>query len=843
MMITKMKSMLVAALFLLTGTAAQAQFEGSVSQYPTKGYEGSTVSFGMAEVAKALETDVATLAKAVSDYIAAETPDPVLFSVIPEGYDETPWTAATEADSHGFWLDANGVPVGYGDNSVWYISPGVEGADNAGDVNADGAIDVADISAVITIMAEGGEDLTGDVNGDGAVDVADISAVITIMAGGVSDDAALTFTMGQMPSVSQGGENYAVTVKLTLNGKSATFQLALNVKEKPVYNVPQPTLIESALNIVGEQEKIVEQYPRGDYSSDEVTVTLPDLAELLGIPDMGVMTDQIESVVYTTWYNDGDVEAGGGMKKDSLTNTPTGEGHGFWYRAVQNADGEEDGEVACAGWGGTDKFYMNNFTYVADDNTMTCLLGQYPGSCKDNETWFANVYVIYGEKAYRIKYTLKLLEKEQGTGMSTYTKLGETSVTVEQEPLSDWAAVQAKPDMEAIAATLGCEVEAIGMTALDDKDNFAGSTANNGGYWFSEAGTVVAYENGAFYIEPMTADDYSVLNVGHKPNTRQVGDELKASIYFTNGNNYYQYNVTLKIVEPQFVEYGFQSVATRAVQIQTRVSPFADAYQCDGFYTISLDEVEELIGTRTPTLYGQNNDSIAAIKGQYSNAYSCDPKPGFWLNKDGYVSTWGSSPVGICWLQNGGGYVDAPEGSYELFQMPNLNSVGDVFKTTLFLVNEETEKMITFNFQVSFVEKLTPVEVVGSENIVLPLTADETQVKFDVTKACEALDITIDDLMNPNNYYLRGLTADGVFSEATNADNGLSFNMEGAYDGYGDIYFILEQDGDDVYINIGCVGDYEDGFSVDGQFCLEVNDQRYIFYVKFVSPELYDAAE
>ncbi len=51
-----------------------------------------------------------------------------------------------------------------------------------GDVNNDGAVDVADISAIITIMAEGGADLNGDVNGDRAVDVADISSVISIMA-------------------------------------------------------------------------------------------------------------------------------------------------------------------------------------------------------------------------------------------------------------------------------------------------------------------------------------------------------------------------------------------------------------------------------------------------------------------------------------------------------------------------------------------------------------------------------------------------------------------------------------------------------------------------------------
>lgn len=52
---------------------------------------------------------------------------------------------------------------------------------NSCDVNGDGAIDVADISSVISIMA-GLSDQDGDVNGDGTVDVADISTIITEMA-------------------------------------------------------------------------------------------------------------------------------------------------------------------------------------------------------------------------------------------------------------------------------------------------------------------------------------------------------------------------------------------------------------------------------------------------------------------------------------------------------------------------------------------------------------------------------------------------------------------------------------------------------------------------------------
>jgi hypothetical protein len=52
-----------------------------------------------------------------------------------------------------------------------------------GDVNCDGAVDVADVSAIVSVMAETGiYGATADVNEDGTVDVADISAVITAMS-------------------------------------------------------------------------------------------------------------------------------------------------------------------------------------------------------------------------------------------------------------------------------------------------------------------------------------------------------------------------------------------------------------------------------------------------------------------------------------------------------------------------------------------------------------------------------------------------------------------------------------------------------------------------------------
>lgn len=52
-----------------------------------------------------------------------------------------------------------------------------------GDVNGDGTVDVADISAIISVMAGTATYENADVNGDNTVDVADISNVISIMAG------------------------------------------------------------------------------------------------------------------------------------------------------------------------------------------------------------------------------------------------------------------------------------------------------------------------------------------------------------------------------------------------------------------------------------------------------------------------------------------------------------------------------------------------------------------------------------------------------------------------------------------------------------------------------------
>ena len=766
MITTQLRNLLLAVVCIFAGVSAQAQLTGSAEQYPTSGYEGSPIAFDLAEVATALGSDAATLGAAINEYVTAEAPATILFAA-----NGTEWSAAIEAANHGFWMAMDGTPVGYGETSVWYCSPEVDEA-----------------------------------------------------------FTALTFNVGQMPNVMKVGDKGEVTITLKFNDKQVTFALALNVIAKPELVVPEPTVIEKDLQIVGQQEIVVEQYPRGDYSSDPVKVDISEALALLGITEKAALAENIDKVLYATWYNNGAAEDGGGMKKDSLTNTPTAGGHGFWLTTVQNANGEEDGEVSAVGWGQASlKFFAENFTYNAENDSLICYVGQNPGAL-DNETYFTYIYIIYGEKAYKIKYTLKLLETEQGEGLAAYTKVGEVDVTVEQEPLTDWAAVQAKPDVEAIAAALGCEVSAMGLVALDDKDNFGASTANNGGWWLTENGLVVAYSNGAFYIEPAEANNYSVLNVGHMPNTRQVGDELKASLYFTSGTNYYQYNLTLKIVEPQMVEYNFESVATRTLNIQALAT--ADYTEVE-FGSITAEDLEALIGTSSPTLYGLNIDSVAAVKGTYSNAYSCDPKPGYWLNKEGRVSVWGDANSSVAV-----GYKPST-GVFYHNQKPSAMSVGDVFTTQLFFVNEETNKMITFNIIINYVDQIVESEIVGEENLVLPVTLNETDVDIDLAKAAEALGVTVDDLFLSTNYYLHGLTSAGVYGEGANCENGLSFNPDGGYDGYGAIYFTIIKDGDKTKLSIASNDPVAEDFTADAQFCFQIDAKQYVYHARLVSEKGY----
>ena len=777
MITTHLRNLLTAVICIFAGATAQAQFTGGVEQYPTSDYRTKAVKFNLTEVATAVGTDAATLAEAFNAWQEAEEAEENLFFLV--NADGT-LNDAYSADGKGFYITSEGAAgVWARDDAAtagtWFASPSAD--------------------------AEAGE---------------------------------FAISVGQYPDTLVAGDKVSAKFALVYGGKQATFEVSLSVIAKP--EIPAPTtLVEKDLNIVGEKEVTVEQFPRSGYDSDNVEIEIGDAVAKLGFENAELLSDVLGDVLYCTVFNTGDIEEGGGLKVDTLTNESSAGAPGFWLHAVQNENGEETGECSRAPYGGEDKFFVEAFAFNAETGVISCKLGQYPGNVKANEQWWVNVYLLRGDKAYRLKYTLKLNEREQGSGLEGMNKVGEVSYEFEQIPTSGYEAISFSVDVEAVAAALGCEVGSFSLQGLDDSDNWASSTANNGGFWMNDAGRVVSYSAGAMYIEPATSNDYSVLHIGQYPNHFAVDDVWEGELYFVNGDNYYTLKAKMKIVPEEIPDQSkFKVVATRNAIMQLVAVNAYEAEQTT--YIITPDEMKEFIGTSSPVMYAEAKDEDKEATGQDYVAfnykgYHCTPDPGVWLNQDGKAAGWANtSPVGICY--------DLSSGEFTLYQYPNANSIGDVYKANLYFVNTESENewpMLQVKFTITFVSEIATFEEVGSQDVVLPVSMEkDCVIDFDLAPAAEALGVTVDELSAESNRYLKGM-AGGAYSEGVNIETGLGFDANGDCNSQGDYYFYFE----DGKMYTVTSTDIPEDFSLPVQFAFNIDNKIYVYYANFVSEAVY----
>ena len=775
MITTHLRNLLTAVICIFAGATAQAQFTGGVEQYPTSDYRTKAVKFNLTEVATAVGTDAATLAEAFNAWQEAEEAEENLFFLV--NADGT-LNDAYSADGKGFYITSEGAAgVWARDDAAtagtWFASPSAD--------------------------AEAGE---------------------------------FAISVGQYPDTLVAGDKVSAKFALVYGGKQATFEVSLTVIAKP--EIPAPTtLVEKDLNIVGEKEIVVEQFPRSGYDSDAVQLEIGDAVAKLGFESAEVLADVLGDVLYCTQYNEGDIEEGGGLKMAELTNQSSAGAPGFWLHAVQNEAGEETGECARAGYNGEDKFFVETFAFNAETGVLTCKLGQMPSLLKANEQWWVNVYLLRGDKAYRMKYTLKINEREQGSGVEGMNKVGEDVITAEIWPdPTNYTHVDIHPDVDAIAAALGCEVGDFGMQALDDTDNWGGTTANNGGFWFSQAGTVVGYgTNSYFFIEPATANDYSLLHLGQYPGRIEVGEEYSTKLYFVNGENYYELTVIMKVVPEKVIDGLFKEVARRSVTFQQEPT---SGYEWTDGIDIPTDFINETLGTSDWVVYGMatldadGNEREGNAK--YSKSYTITESPGFWLNSDGRNAGWGD-PDAKFGISAGG----QQSGKFSVLQYPNRCSIGEVLKTQIYFVNEETAEMVTFNVMFNIVSEIINYDEVGAENVTLPVSMEkDCVIDFDLAPAAEALGVTVEELSAESSRYLKGL-AGGTYGEGVNIATGLGFDANGDCNSQGDYFFYFE----DGKMYTGTSTDIPEDFLLPVQFAFNIDDKLYVYYANFVSEEVY----
>ena len=774
MITTHFKKLMAVVVCLLAGMTAQAQFQGTVTQYPTSDYSNSPAKFKLTEVAQALETDTATLAKAYNTWQEAETWEGEnMFWLI--GANDAATDEPT-ADGKGFWMTAEGERIGYGEGAIWF------------------AFALVDV-----------------------------------------ENDVFSINCGQMPNTMKAEDSGHAKFQLRYNGKSVNFEVTLNVVAKPVVDIPQPELAWGKLTIVEEITKDVTQKPRSGYDADKVEVDLTEALTKLGVSG-DLLKDELSQLLFAKKAYVTEDAVMGAQMSDSLTNESSAGAPGFWLRNFSDAEGNPTFECGRFAYDGDDCFYAEAFAFDTETGILSCNLGQMPNKLKGGNTYFADIYIVYGDKAIKIRYNLILPEVKVGT-LEDYEKAGENTIRVEMEPAESYDTKNFSIDIETMVNALGCQVGEIDdFYMLDSEIDFAtGKNQEGVGYWVSMEGKVVNWGNDAmFYVTPK-ADDYSKFGVGQYPGHMNIGDSARATLYFVAGSKYYQLNVDLVIVAPKQGDVVFESVAQRSIEVQQ----VPVAYTWASRVEIPEAWVEQQLGTSDWVLYALAplNDDGSEKEGnaKYSKSYSISESPGFWMDGEGHNIGWSANArVGVS--------ISQPSGHFALMQYENSINLGDVFRFPLFLVNEENGKMVTFNFTYSIVESVVEIEEVGSEDIVLPVSADDdgASATIDLSDVLKAFDITLDALAN--GQYLHGITADGTYGSGVSLYDGLAFTNSGVCVTEDPFMFFeaeLNEDGKSITVTTCATADVADDYSAIGTVCFLIEGKRYVLNVKFVSETVF----
>ncbi|MBQ7967981.1 MAG: DUF4859 domain-containing protein [Bacteroidaceae bacterium] len=763
---------LFAAMMLFACIPASAQFKATVEQYANSDYSSVAAEFKLTEVATALETDTATLAAALNawyNYDEESGAEKPADMFFLKSGEELIADYSTNAPG-GFWMSGDCRNVGYTEEAVFF------------------------------------EDIWFD-----------------------SADDFFGLYFGQMPDTLAAGATFTPSFVLKHGEKQVTFDITYTVK--PLPTMPEAELEIAKLEIVGETEVTVDQTPSMSWKAYVASVSLAGVAEKFGV-DAEIFPTMIPNQLYQA-----KIDLTYGLKVDSLIAITVNDG---WGRVAMSLEGDTLTEVCSANYGSLEDlkaFYTNGWSFDAATDTLSCNMGQFPERMVAGDQLYSYVYLVYGNKAFRIKYILNVIEDPNAgkNNLEDMTKVGSSTFSLEQYPTTDYSTTYISLNADSIATLLGCSTSDMVLQAIDNNGALStNSTATKGGYWMTQGGIICGWgDNAYFFVEPNVQGDYSQLNFGQMPGNTAIGEEGHTMLYLTANGNYYELDITLKIVAKEIVGLeSFENVATRNLTIQQEYI----TYEWSKAASIPMEQIYSLIGTTEPVLYGLAVDSVAATTGsKYTDDYTCTPFPGFWLNAEGRNDKWGSST--FTWGMSAA--VEVSDEAYNINCMLDHGAIGDVYNGQFFLANLENQKMITINLTYQIVETLVEFEVVGEEWINLPVSTDDASVDYDLTKVATAFGLeSVDALFE--GYYVKGLKADGTYTEGLDAINsGVIFTTSGAADTYGDIGVGFSEDYKQIwtYSNV----DLGAPFKAEATFCFEIDSKRYIIHATLLDPESYAA--
>ena len=621
------------------------------------------------------------------------------------------------------------------------------------------------------------------------------------------------------------GDTFTAYWGFVANEKAALVRVVVTFAAgAPEVELPTPETVIANLQLVGEATVSHERYYTQGYDASPVAVVIPTLAEQLGI-EKETLAQAFANMVYIE-QRDAEGYASGTLDLLSVTD-------GWTYKAWDKETNEETNDLIGGTYGDGCQLFLQQMAYAASSDSVSFIMGQMPSIMAKDESRQAKLYVVYGQKAFVINYSVKFVEPAYN-GVESMTKVGEQTITLEQQPTSDYSAVSFTLDLDQIVTLLGApSASNVQMNGLMDNGGLsADHTANNGGWWLTATGAVTGYgNNSAFYIEPTENNVWKDFNVGQFPNLAKGGETYTAKLYLIYGENYYELTVNFNITEKEQEDFSaLHVVAERTLNINQLPN---NEYVWSESAQIPVDYLIETIGTASPTLMGLAVESTEENP-LYSKEYSCDPKPGFWLTAEGRVTTWGnSSPWGMSIM------VEQPDNALAIscIQFPGLSEVGSSYAGTFFLANPEDGAMLKVNLHYNIVESLEDFETVGADTLVVKVSGEEAVAQINLAQVAEMLGYESEDALMDDEYALRALTANGVYADGVKASNGIMIDAEG---------FCVEEGTMGIYFDAGQLFVYNNGeeeptqWKASVELCFEKDGKRYFIHLVLASADIYE---
>jgi len=114
---------------------------------------------------------------------------------------------------------------------------------------------------------------------------------------------------------------------------------------------------------------------------------------------------------------------------------------------------------------------------------------------------------------------------------------------------------------------------------------------------------------------------------------------------------------------------------------------------------------------------------------------------------------------------------------------------------------------------------------------------EDSPIEIDLTKAAEALGVTVKDLQNDVTGYFKVMTPSGIFTNVNiTPSSGYTFNQDGSYNEGGDGMFGIACNEGYWVAYIGRTPESET-WSTTTTFCFEVDGKKYVFNVTLMDQE------